>query len=73
MADDRLIMSLLREIEDLKARVQNLEHHEFAFMQTGNGAPTHGAAEGMLYWDYTDTDLYINHNGVDGWGVVVAL
>ena len=71
MAD--LVTDLMRQIEDLQARVENLEHHEFAIMHAGDGVPGHDAAEGTLYWNYADDDLYVNHNGADGWGVVVAL
>ena len=71
MAD--LITDLIRRIEDLEERLRNLEHHEFAIMQVGDGVPTHEAAEATLYWNYADDDLYVNHNGADGWGVVVAL
>jgi len=71
MAD--LTTDLIRKIEALEKRVEDLEHHEFAIMHTGDGAPGHDAAESTFYWDYGGDDLYINHNGGNGWGVVIAL
>ena len=63
MAD--LVTDLIRKIESLEKRIEELEHHEFAIMHAGDGAPTHLAAEGVLYWDYGGDDLYINHDGTD--------
>lgn len=71
MAD--LITDLIRKVEALETRLEELEHHEFIVMQIGEGAPIHEAAETTFYWDYDGDDLYINHNGQDGWGVVIAL
>jgi len=65
MAD--LTTDVIRKIEALEKRVEELEHHEFAIMHTGDGVPSHLAAEGVLYWDYTGEDLYINYDGADSW------
>ena len=65
MAD--LFTDIMRKLEDLEARIGNLEHHEFAIMHAGDGAPSHAAAQSTLYWDYTGEDLYINSDGDTTW------
>ena len=54
---------IMRTLQNILERLQNLEHHEFAFMHTGDGVPSHVAAQSTLYWDYDGEDLYINTDG----------
>lgn len=39
-------------------------------MQTGAGAPSHSADEGVPYWDTTNNVLYVNNNGSTGWTAI---
>lgn len=48
------------------SRVRGLETSEEG--QAGNGIPAHTAADGTPYWDYTNTELYINDSGVGTFG-----
>lgn len=65
MAD--LNTDIARQLKGILERLENLEHHEFAFMHAGDGAPGHTAAQSTLYWDYTGEDLYINTDGGSTW------
>jgi hypothetical protein len=65
MAD--LNTDIMRKLKELEERISRLEHHEFAIMHTGSGAPAHNAVEGTLYWDYTNDFLYVNDDGTTNW------
>lgn len=51
--------------ENLAARIRHLETSEIH--QVGAGRPRHYAAEGTQYWNVTDDELWINHDGENGW------
>jgi hypothetical protein len=63
---------LVREIEQLRQRVEALEAKEFAVMQTGDIPPVHNAAESVLYWDYSAKCLYINTDGGTTWCQIIC-
>ena len=52
--------------EIIGSRVRSLETNEERL--SGNGAPALTAADGTYYWDYTNTELYINDSGVGTFG-----
>lgn len=67
MSQEKLIVALMKEIDTLKRRVEQLEKKEYAIMQSGAGVPAHAAAESVFYWDTAGWCLYINYDGATGW------
>lgn len=57
--------TLIESLNGIAERVRHLEGTED--YDTGDGAPSHFAAEGRQYWDYTNDALYVNNDGLNGW------
>jgi len=69
MTVDRIFGQIYTEIDAIKRRLdQTVE--SVAFEHTGDGVPAHTASEGVLYWDYTNDDLYVNTSGAAVWQIV---
>lgn len=51
-------------------RLRNLEAAEQYLVGNGNPNGAEDAAEGTLYWDYTNDDLYANTDGATAWQIV---
>jgi len=66
MADERVLAQIYGEIERINRRLDETRE-SLAFQHTGSGAPTHEAAEGVFYWDYTGDALYVNSDGGSTW------
>jgi len=57
--------TLIEALNGIAERVRHLEGTED--YDIGDGAPSHFAAEGRQYWDYTNDALYANNDGLNGW------
>lgn len=51
-------------------RLRNLETAEQSLAGSGDPNGVENAAEGMLYWDYTNDTLYANTDGATAWQVI---
>jgi hypothetical protein len=63
---ERIFAQIYSEIERINRRLDETRE-SLAFQHTGSGVPSHEAAEGVFYWDYTNDDLYVNTDGSTTW------
>jgi len=66
---ERVFGQIYGEIEAIK-RALGQTNESTAYQHTGDGVPAHTASEGVLYWDYTNDDLYVNSDGASAWQLI---
>lgn len=67
--NEQVFQAIFSEIEDLKRGIRAPQEN-LAYQHVGDGAPSHEAAEGVFYWDYTNDDLYVNSDGGTTWQLI---
>lgn len=63
---------MVRDIVATRQRIARLETAEYATMQVGAIAPAHNAAEGVLYFDTVNNDLFVNSDGANTWQLIAG-